>query len=598
MKPDTRSRPLCEEPCQADASREWEAARAGRLSRIIETSFNEIYIFGGENLRFEYANAAAVTNTGYSLEELCSMNPLDLKPAFTLESFALLLLPLLEGSATHVRLETVHCRKDGSTYDVEVQVQLLGDRGDHRFAAIIRDVTEKNCAVLALAESESRFKSLFEKNHSVMLLIDPDGGRIVDCNEAAVGFYGYPRERLCGMPIIEVNTLSPAEVKKEMKRAEKGKRSYFLFRHRLADGSLRDVEVYSGVIPLEGKSLLYSIIHDVTERVIAEKALAEKTALLDQLFENAPFAIFESRIGGEILRVNRAARELFGYSAEEMIGRTCDDLVVPDRLKEEGRFYTEQLHGARQLVAFEDVRQRKDGSLMDVSFIGFPTRLEGTVIGGYGIYHDMTARKEAERLLQESYLELQNQVLALRRSWNQTIHILASVVEARDPYTAGHQKKVALLAGEIASQMGLPDDEIDHVILAALIHDIGKIEVPSEILSKPGILSSLEIQLIRTHPEAGRRVLSGLQTPWPLAEIVFQHHERLDGSGYPRGISGDEILLAARIIAVADVVEAMSSHRPYRPAWPMEAVVAEMTRLRGVAFDAAVVDAWLEIREQ
>jgi putative nucleotidyltransferase with HDIG domain len=235
---------------------------------------------------------------------------------------------------------------------------------------------------------------------------------------------------------------------------------------------------------------------------------------------------------------------------------------------------------------------------MDVSFIGFPTRLEGTVIGGYGIYHDMTARKEAERLLQESYMELQNQVLALRRSWNQTIHILASVVEARDPYTAGHQKKVALLAGEIASQMGLPDDEIDHVILAALIHDIGKIEVPSEILSKPGILSSLEIQLIRTHPEAGRRVLSGLQTPWPLAEIVFQHHERLDGSGYPRGISGDEILLAARIIAVADVVEAMSSHRPYRPAWPMEAVVAEMTRLRGVAFDAAVVDAWLEIREQ
>ena len=133
--------------------------------------------------------------------------------------------------------------------------------------------------------------------------------------------------------------------------------------------------------------------------------------------------------------------------------------------------------------------------------------------------------------------------------------------------------------------------------MAALIHDIGKIEVPSEILSKPGTLSPLEIQLIRTHPEAGRRVLSGLQTPWPLAEIVFQHHERLDGSGYPRGISGDEILPAARIIAVADVVEAMSSHRPYRPAWPMEAVVAEMTRLRGVAFDAAVVDAWLEIRE-
>ncbi len=439
--------------------------------------------------------------------------------------------------------------------------------------------------------------SFFENDHTVMFLIDPAGGLILDANEAAAQFYGYSRETLRSMRITDINILSPEEVQAEMRRAEAGGKKHFLFRHRLANGSVRDVEVYSGLVRLKGRKVLYSIVLDVTERLAAEKNLKEKTALLDQLFENAPFAIFESRIGGEILRVNRAARELFGYSAEEMIGRTCDDLVVPERLKEEGRFYTEQLHGARQLVAFEDVRQRKDGSLMDVSFIGFPTRLGGTVIGGYGIYHDMTARKEAERLLQESYLELQNQVLALRRSWNQTIHILASVVEARDPYTAGHQKKVALLAGDIATRMGLPDDEIDHVILAALIHDIGKIEVPSEILSKPGTLSPLEIQLIRTHPEAGRRVLSGLQTPWPLAEIVFQHHERLDGSGYPRGISGDEILPAARIIAVADVVEAMSSHRPYRPAWPMEAVVAEMTRLRGVAFDAAVVDAWLEIRE-
>jgi len=133
MNPDNRHRPLCEESCQAALSREKEAARAGRLSRIIETSFNEIYIFGGENLRFEYANATALTNTGYSLDELCRMTPLDLKPAFTPESFALLLLPLETGSATHVRLDTLHRRKDGSTYDVEVQVQLLGDREDHRF---------------------------------------------------------------------------------------------------------------------------------------------------------------------------------------------------------------------------------------------------------------------------------------------------------------------------------------------------------------------------------------------------------------------------------------------------------------------------------
>jgi PAS domain S-box-containing protein/putative nucleotidyltransferase with HDIG domain len=437
--------------------------------------------------------------------------------------------------------------------------------------------------------------SIFENDHSVMLLIDPEGGCILDANEAAARFYGHSRETLRSMRITDINLLAPDEVQAEMRRAEAGGKKHFLFRHRLADGSIRDVEVYSGPIRLQGQNLLYSIVHDVTERVAAEKALEEKTALLDQLFENAPFAIFQSFVGGEIIRANPAAEELFGYRQEEMAGRTCDELVVPERLREKGREYTKRVHGEKRAVTFEDIRQRKDGSMLEVAFIGFPTRIGEEVTGGFGIYHDITGRKEAERLLQESYLALQGQVLALRRSWNQTIHILASVVEARDPYTAGHQKKVALLAGEIATEMGLPDEEIDHVILAALIHDIGKIEVPSEILSKPGSLSPLELQLIRTHPEAGRRILSGLQTSWPLAEIVYQHHERLDGSGYPQGLSGEAILPAARIIAVADVVEAMCAHRPYRPAWPVEAVAEEMKRARGAAFDPRVVDAWLSI---
>lgn len=246
-------------------------------------------------------------------------------------------------------------------------------------------------------------------------------------------------------------------------------------------------------------------------------------------------------------------------------------------------------------MAFESVRKRKDGSLLDVSFIGFPIELQGEVIGGYGIYHDITDRKEAERLLRQSYAEIQKQLLALKRSWNLAIHTLGSVVEARDPYTAGHQKKVALLAGEIAERMGLPDEQVDQVILASLIHDIGKVEIPSEILSKPASLSLLEWQLVQTHPETGSRIVAGLQTPWPLGEIVLQHHERLDGSGYPRGLTGDEVLLEARILAVADVVEAMGSHRPYRPAWPIESIQQEMIRQRGIAFDAAVVDAWLEL---
>jgi len=585
------------DPRSAPSFAEGDPNLARKLSRLVETTFSEVYFFGGDDLRFEYANLAAVRNTGYSLDELRGLTPLDLKPEFDAQRFSSLLQTLERKTESHVRFETLHRRKDGSTYECEVLLQPLGEPQERRFAAIVRDVTDKKQAIRALEESESRFKSLFEKNHSVMLLIDPeDEGRIFDCNEAAVRFYGYPRERLCGMRIEEINILSPEEIKREMERAVKGKKTSFLFRHRLADGSVRDVEVYSGAIPVEGKRLLYSIVHDVTERVTAEKALAEKTALLDQLFENVPFAIFQSRVGGELVRVNPAAAELFGYEAVEMVGRAADDLVVPEDRRQEALFYTKQLHEALELVTFEAVRKRKDGSLLDVSFIGFPIRQGGEVIGGYGIYHDISRRKEAERLLQRSFLEIQEQLFALKRSWNQTIHILASIVEARDPYTAGHQKKVAHLAGEIASKMGLPEEQVDHVILAALVHDIGKIEVPSEILSKPAILNPLERQLIQSHPETGSRILSGLQTPWPLAEIVFQHHERLDGSGYPRGLAGEAILPEARIIAVADVVEAMTSHRPYRPAWPLEAVVEEMTRLRGTAYDPAVVDAWLSLQ--
>lgn len=448
------------------------ADKARRFARLVETTFSEVYFFGGDDLRFEYANAAAVKNTGYSLEELRGMTPLDLKAGFTPEAFARLLQPLLDGSRSHVRFETVHRRKDGTTYDCDILLQPLGEPGERAFAAIVRDITEQ---------------------------------------------------------------------------------------------------------------------------VTAERALAEKNALLEQLFENAPFAIFLSRRGGRLVRVNPAATDLFGYEPQEWIGRTADELIVPDELKGEGRAFTERLHEARQKVAFESVRKRKDGSLLDVSFIGFPIELQGEVIGGYGIYHDITDRKEAERLLRQSYAEIQKQLLALKRSWNLTIHTLGSVVEARDPYTAGHQKKVALLAGEIAERMGLPDEQVDQVILASLIHDVGKIEIPSEILSKPASLSVLERQLVQTHPETGSRIVAGLQTPWPLGEIVLQHHERLDGSGYPRGLSGDEVLLEARILAVADVVEAMGSHRPYRPAWPIESIQQEMIRQRGIAFDAAVVDAWLEL---
>ncbi len=181
----------------------------------------------------------------------------------------------------------------------------------------------------------------------------------------------------------------------------------------------------------------------------------------------------------------------------------------------------------------------------------------------------------------------------------ETMEALATIVEFRDPYTAGHQQRVTQLACAIAKAMARPEDEITGIYLAGLIHDIGKVSIPSEILCNPSGLSTDEFNIVKMHPMVGYEVLKGLELPWPIAQIVHQHHERLDGSGYPLGLSGGGILLEARILAVADVVEAMASHRPYRASLGLEHALSEIVKYRGKLYDPDVVDACLMVfREQ
>ncbi len=186
-------------------------------------------------------------------------------------------------------------------------------------------------------------------------------------------------------------------------------------------------------------------------------------------------------------------------------------------------------------------------------------------------------------------------VKGLRKSLDATVQAIASTLELRDPYTAGHQRNVARLAAAIAREIGMAEDEIDGVYLAGTIHDVGKINVPAEILSKPGKLTSLEFQIIQTHAEAGYDVVKGIEFPWPIAEMILQHHERLDGSGYPTGLKGDAILPGAKILAVADVVEAMTAHRPYRAALGLDAALAEIERGKGSIYDRAAVEACVRL---
>ena len=191
--------------------------------------------------------------------------------------------------------------------------------------------------------------------------------------------------------------------------------------------------------------------------------------------------------------------------------------------------------------------------------------------------------------------ELKNNVDKLKQLMTNTVDSMASILETRDPYTAGHQQRVAKLAFAIAQALNLSEDQLLGLNMAAVIHDIGKIYVPAEILTRPSKLTDSEFALIKTHPKVGYEILKRVEFPWPVATIVLQHHERINGSGYPQGLKGKTIILEARILAVADVVEAMSSHRPYRPAKTMDETLREIESNKEILYDTTVVDKCLEL---
>jgi len=219
-----------------------------------------------------------------------------------------------------------------------------------------------------------------------------------------------------------------------------------------------------------------------------------------------------------------------------------------------------------------------------VDFTSTPLWMDkGKLKGAVLVIRDITQQVEYDRKIQES-------METLSRAMYGTIEAITKTVETRDPYTAGHQKKVADIAKEIAKEMGLRRDVIESVNLAGQIHDLGKIAIPAEILNKPGRINEIEFSLIKTHSQMGYDILKNIDFPWPIADIVLQHHEKINGSGYPNGLKGDEILIQARIIAVADVLEAMASHRPYRAALGIDAAFDELERNKGIFFDADAVD--------
>ena len=242
----------------------------------------------------------------------------------------------------------------------------------------------------------------------------------------------------------------------------------------------------------------------------------------------------------------------------------------------------------------EDFRYEQIVEIGASDFIQKPVGIDELLVRIKRVVRERTLMSERDR----AETDLQQSLGMLQRALEGIIHTVAVTVETRDPYTAGHQKRVASLACEIARQMGLSNHVIDGIKMAGVIHDHGKISVPAEILSKPGSLTRLEFGIIQTHPQVGYEILKTIEFPWPVDLMILQHHERIDGSGYPQGLKKDQILLEARIIAVADVIEAMAYHRPYRPALGIDEALNEIRKNSGVTYDREVVDACLAIFEK
>ena len=333
------------------------------------------------------------------------------------------------------------------------------------------------------------------------------------------------------------------------------------------------------------------------QRKRAEAELVESKALLEAVVENVPLMIFlKEATDRRFVIFNRAGEELLGYDRRDLMGKNDLDLFPPEQAahfmaKDRKVLDGEVGVGGILDIPEESILTAKKGERLLHTRMVCIRSFDGGKKFLLGISEDITERKRAEE-------ELQRTLESLKRSLNTTIQVMVSAVETRDPYTSGHQLRSADLAQAIGQEMGLAQVKIDGIRMAGSIHDIGKLSIPAEILSKPTKLTDLEFSLIKEHSRIGYEMLKDVESPWPLAQIVYQHHERRDGSGYPQGLKGDDILQEAGILAIADVVESMASHRPYRPALGLDLALEEIFRNKGILYDAKAADACLKLFQE
>ncbi len=447
-------------------------------------------------------------------------------------------------------------------------------------------------ATQALQEAQARIESIMSTVDQVLWSADAGTGQVLYLNAAAAKVYGRPVGDFFASPRLWFECIHPGDIgvaAESDRRARETGSSEAQFRILHPGGKVRWIANRAWMVRDEaGRPLrMEGVVSDITAQKEAEMALLESEARFRGIVEQSIAGLYIAQ-DHKLAYANPRLMEIFGYEESAgVIGRDVLSFFAEGDRDRIEAMILQRMEGGVPSIHYTATGLRKDGTPIEVGVHGALATYQGrpAIIG---LMQDITEKKRAEDQAARYLAQLQNAL-------THTVEVATALSEMRDPYTAGHEKRVAEISVAIAAELGWDERRIEGLRIAGYVHDIGKITVPSEILAKPGKLSAAEFSLIKGHPQAGYDVLRTVEFPWPVADMVLQHHERIDGSGYPQGLKGEAILPEARILAVADVVEAMGSHRPYRPGLGIEKALAEIERGRGTAYDAGVADACLRI---